>query len=120
MVGSYAGYRGAGKVTGEEIGMFAAKRDDGSDGRALGMEAEMIVPFRLDDHFVQRDACRCQSEIPPPPIVDGGMVQLLQRTARRRAGGDVSNVAVNIQRYEALAPFCDAGKRRLLRAGTPK
>ena len=46
MAGSYAGYRGAGKVTGEEIGMFAAKRDDGSDGRALGMEAEMIVPFR--------------------------------------------------------------------------
>ena len=44
--GSRAGYRGAGKVTGEEIGMFAAKRDDGSDGRALGMEAEMIAPVR--------------------------------------------------------------------------
>ena len=46
VAGSCAGYRGAGNVTGEGACFFVAKRDDGSDGRALGMEAEMIAPFR--------------------------------------------------------------------------
>ena len=78
--GSRAGYRGAGKVTGEEIGMFAAKRDDGSDGRALGMEAEMFFGLEMT-------ASRSQNE---RQVASAGRrcprKKTLQRTARRRGG----------------------------------
>ena len=103
---AFTGFRGRfscgvsrrGKCDGRGCLFLRRETREWSDGHALGMEAEMIVPFRLDDHFVQRDACRCQSEIPPPPIVGGGMVQLLQRTARRRGGGD--------QRFPTLVREC--------------
>jgi len=48
-----------------------------SAGVALGIEAEMIVPFRRDDYFVKHIAIRCRLEVPPPLIVGGGMVQSL-------------------------------------------
>ena len=36
-----------GKFPGEGIGWFAAKRGEGSDGRARGIEAEMILAFPI-------------------------------------------------------------------------
>ena len=36
-----------GKISGEGIGWFAAKRGEGSDGRARGIEAEMILAFPI-------------------------------------------------------------------------
>ena len=41
------GVAARGKIPGEGIGWFAAKRGEGSDGRARGIEAEMILAFSI-------------------------------------------------------------------------
>jgi 3-oxoacyl-[acyl-carrier-protein] synthase-1 len=51
------------------------------------VEAVSETDFEAEMKIVMKgNAFSGESEIPPPPIVGGGMVQLLQRTARRRGG----------------------------------
>ena len=50
-----AGVAARGKIPGEGIGWCAAKQGYGSDGRARGIEAEMILAGMV---------CRCQFEVP--------------------------------------------------------